>query len=980
MADKQPAPDDDGFIADAVPDADGFIADAAPDADGFIADAAPPAEPLDLHGLTGGAAPTGTPVLTESEFKKGQGTEQEASIADMITAGGGGLGQGIAGGMRAPLDYATGAVEQGLEHALPIDAAARLTSPESEAIPRGATQPGIDSGELKSEFEQSLEATRDVRRESEDKARGLHAAGEFSGSLLPVAKLAKAAGAVGRLGSTAAGFVAPQIFRNTLGKGIELGVEGYLTAGALSAAQELDKAIETGDYAGAVERMPGAFHHEGKLGAGLNVGLGGALGLITKRYNAQSVQERANELGFKGLGGKKRDIFLANTRIPGGGNAVSQQALEDGVISWKDSSIEGTAERAAASRLRYGKELEAVREEAAALVGDQGGPSLSGLADKIEQDVIAPAYKNEVTRDHAVAYRAQHKHLLQALEEHRPAPLGEAPPMLQDPEQLAFLNAERPAALKAGSPTGEQGSLFGDRGPADMTPDPTQMGLFPYEAPKLGPNKKEQLAQTLGVEQGSLFSRRYPEALGPQPGQLPLPGTGPGPGQLPLLPPEPPVLQPGPGRKGQLDLLDTTPLPKGPPGLELPPQPPPLPTPEPPPNRDVLDMQRLNDWRMAMDDKAKWSSPEAQPQADLARKTRHAMDEYWMDSVEQAANRAGDPGLIDRVKDLKLKYAKAAVASDLIEETAARKAANRTFSMSDTQVGQVAALAADAKTGGLVTAAKGVLGAVGNKLLRERGNFTQAAALHGAAKRAVKAQARLKRSAALRGIVGRKTSPSIAIGAALQAKDDVDVEKAVEHADKLQDPESDEAQKTTSYLQEVEVDGGPQLAQALGKRFAAQTQFLLEKAGPPPQPSPFGGKPPKREFDPETQQQLSRYLAPLNNPADALARVGDGEATPEDYEVLEDQYPKMWQEFQQTAVHGLADKDLDYDQQVAVADALKLPLLPQMSGSYMAFWQDVAVQGQMQDEQKAEEEEAAAKANLSGGKNVASKADRTATV
>jgi hypothetical protein len=304
--------------------------------------------------------------------------------------------------------------------------------------------------------------------------------------------------------------------------------------------------------------------------------------------------------------------------------------------------------------------------------------------------------------------------------------------------------------------------------------------------------------------------------------------------------------------------------------------------------------------------------------------------------------------------------------------------------MSDMQVGQASSfldktldLADSAWNKPFTTAArvaKGVAGASLNKLAREKGNFWMATSLRSATRRAVKVQEAIKKSALLRGITNPKALPAVTVGATTKEDKPIEVKKVIERAERLQDPESEEAQYKGAWLQEMEVDSGPELMQALDKKMTAQNEFILEKAGPRPPPSPFGGPPPQRDLDLEKEEQLSRYLQPLSDPSGALARVGDGIATPEDYEVLESQYPRLWGEFQQTAVHGLADKDLDHDQQIAVAEALKLPLLPQMQGDYMAYWQSVAV-GEQADQKNNEGE-----ASLSGGENIASKADRSATV
>jgi hypothetical protein len=584
----------------------------------------------------------------------------------------------------------------------------------------------------------------------------------------------------------------------------------------------------------------------------------------------------------------------------------------------------------------------------------------------------------------------------------RPWSTGQEP--LFPPEQLPLLDTGAPLPPQArGVPRGEQMSLLDTSLPArEQAAGMRQMSLYGEQLPLSAPRGQLDLIdQGLPAAPGELPPRGAPQqtslsfegdqqSLFPPPEGMPSAfppvGSVPETRQTSLFGGEQLGMQ-RMGRGAQQQSLFDTGVPRAPaPPLELPVR--------PGPNPDTLDMNQLNDWRIAIDDRsAAWDTLEAKQDAKLARRTRAVMDKYWMDAVEEAANRSGDTNLIAEVKSVKDRYAKVAVASDLLEESVSRKAANRTLSMSDMQVGQAGTLlaAASGEPVSLWATAKGVAAAVGNKILRERGNFFMSSALHGATKRAMKVQGALKKSAALTKLTSKlkkelqspESLPVTEVGRQKERKkerDHADVSRAVEQAEKLKDPESDEAKRTTSYLQEMEPEAGPEIVNALRDKMTAQADFILEKAGPAPPPSPFGGPPPKRDIDPDQQATLSRSLDALSAPEDALARVGAGVAEPEDYEVLERIYPRMWQEFQQTAVQGLADKNLDSDQQIAVAEALKLPLVPAIGGEYMAFWQNVAAQGQIQDQMKADEAAATAnKAKLSGGQNVASKADRTAT-
>jgi hypothetical protein len=882
------------------------------------------------------------------------GIRQESTIGEDITSGFGGIAQGVTLNTRAPLDYATAAVERGLESALPIDSAQRLTDPNYVPIPRGATKPGLDSGELASDFDQSLEATSAIRKEAEEKARGLHAAGEITGTVgtaflpkTPVGLIGKGAEWAGeKVGANVAGYTAKALaklkgaaevapirqglFSKALGKTAEITTEAALGSAPFGAADALDKAYETKDWDSIGEKMLGGMRDEMITGVKYGAPVMGAIGLARKAIpEGREVLDIANGKAFKGLGGKKGDIALAEMRIKGGGNEVGRTLMDEGIITGSDLTLEGTAQRADVVRTLLGQELGKARAKFGGM-GD--APSASGLMDKIEREVLAPAREHGVTAKEYKAFVSENKPYFQKLEANRYVPEYDSFGLLKQPKRSKYADGKLREAT-----------------PEEITADMAHRQSA-FRAPKGGTAPQEAFAGTGNF----MGNERVPIPLDSMGQPLPIgdvPKSGAGLNITGVKPqPTTEVWEPG-----EL-LIDP----------------------------DEISFDALNRDRIDIDQKrAKYHKFGQQDdvKAELYRKMRGVLDRHWMDAAEEAAKKSGNPEAIHELQVLKDRYAKVAVGSDLLNETMRRKEANRTFSLSDTLIGGTAASIGGA-VGGAVSGGEGITpgalitgaaGGLANKYLRERGNFLMSTTLARNAKRAVKVQEAVKKAAKLSGLVSPKAIPAITVGRDL--KEAINPEKVIDHAEKLQDPTSDEAQKTTSMWQEMEVEAGPEVVKALRDKMTAQNEFILEKAGPKPPPSPFGGPPPKRQIDPETEEQLSRYIGAMNDPSEALARVGDGQALPEDYEVLESQYPRLWEEFQQTAVQGLADKNLDYDQQLAVAGALKLPLHPSMQGDYMSFWQGMSA-NEPPPEPELPQQVKSVTAHLSGGENVSGKADR----
>jgi hypothetical protein len=199
------------------------------------------------------------------------------------------------------------------------------------------------------------------------------------------------------------------------------------------------------------------------------------------------------------------------------------------------------------------------------------------------------------------------------------------------------------------------------------------------------------------------------------------------------------------------------------------------------------------------------------------------------------------------------------------------------------------------------------------------------------------------------------------------------VQKALDAAERVQDPESEDYGKMQSSLQRLESALGPDMANTYAEQAQKRAQFLLEKAGPAPAPSVFGGQP-KRVLDDETVDRMGRYIDAADDPVAALERIGAGEGDQEDHETLEALYPGMLQDFKAKAVSRLAESksELPYDTQLAIAQALRIPLTDEQQPDNQAFWQNFS----RSQAQAGAEQAMRKRAPKLGGDGKQSRADR----
>ncbi len=176
--------------------------------------------------------------------------------------------------------------------------------------------------------------------------------------------------------------------------------------------------------------------------------------------------------------------------------------------------------------------------------------------------------------------------------------------------------------------------------------------------------------------------------------------------------------------------------------------------------------------------------------------------------------------------------------------------------------------------GGADDAPKGMLGKLTDDAVKTQQSVTSAA------------------DSAVKAIFSPETKAALKSGATLSANA---VQRAMERATALQDPNSPETQAFKASLQSV-AEADPALAQALGAKVKARADFLASKMPPRVDPSdPLRATP--GALDPATGRTNHRYVLAAVDPNGALERLSNGSGSAEDLETLRGLYPRRYQAF-----------------------------------------------------------------------------------
>jgi len=351
---------------------------------------------------------------------------------------------------------------------------------------------------------------------------------------------------------------------------------------------------------------------------------------------------------------------------------------------------------------------------------------------------------------------------------------------------------------------------------------------------------------------------------------------------------------------------------------------------------ELIAFSEINGIRKALDARLKWSRTAPDELLDAKRDVRRAIDRFFLDKVDEAAQQAGKPEFVKQLKEAKRKYAHLALARDQAQEAVQTQLANRATSLTDTLAG----VGAGATTGGPVGFLAGIATSQAHRFVRERGRGVLATAIFRARQRAMRGEELIEGAAG--GMIGAVTrgfqratkaaevaSDSVPIGGVvMNTRDPASYEGAIQHLMRLQDRTSEERRKLHERNAELAAES-PEHAAAIDAHTQRTIDFLLEKAGPSSiDPSrPFGHlQVPKHAR--ATALQLARYAQAAQAPQSALERIADGKHTKEDVETLKALYPRLWSRFGAKVRSQLADlkKPPSYRTRLELGRILEQPM------------------------------------------------------
>jgi hypothetical protein len=370
---------------------------------------------------------------------------------------------------------------------------------------------------------------------------------------------------------------------------------------------------------------------------------------------------------------------------------------------------------------------------------------------------------------------------------------------------------------------------------------------------------------------------------------------------------------------------------------------------------EPMTFEGLNDIRKKLDERLKWDKTNPDAMLEMKRKVRGAINDWWVESAEAAAKKAGVEGFTENLKALNRKFSHVALADDLASDAVLRKLSNRFASPTDHLVGGASAIGAAAASGGaaIPSMLSGAAGAAANKVLRERGNQFVSSMLYGLSKGAVRSEKAVEAAA-------KSTVKNLVLGTtrtvpALSLMSDVHVGQALQQARSLQDPESEESQRLTQMVDDVSQDS-PELAQAVRAKAQQKADYLARLAGPPMDTSdPFVQRP--TQMDPVKTRQMARYVDAASNPAKALERMAHGKGSKEDLETLKALYPGMYRRYvdQVTASVGEMKRPPTSQQRAQLHFATGIPMSRETQPGYVQRIQALNGVKNARQEQRVEE-------------------------
>jgi hypothetical protein len=330
-------------------------------------------------------------------------------------------------------------------------------------------------------------------------------------------------------------------------------------------------------------------------------------------------------------------------------------------------------------------------------------------------------------------------------------------------------------------------------------------------------------------------------------------------------------------------------------------------------------LTKLHDFRSELDGAINWARKE-NPAAPMnpgiegllgVRRTIEGAIEDAMDSQAKAVGLPED--LLDIYKTQKLRYARLAVARDLVEDSVQRAAKNASMSLTDKMMAGAEIVGALAAGHPLAVLAAPVVG-MASKLVRERGNSTAAVLLDkiadlSAVQRTVKTLDSRMSTNLERFIQGKPSQETVEKLSAADKDRLFDREyKTIKIAS--QDTEG-VAKRTQEHLSTL-VQSAPKVAQAFTRSIARAIMFLaskLPKASKDPisiQPQLDRKRPSETVLMPEKERFL-RFVRAVNDPASVFTDLTRSQIDPEAVEAVRVVYPTFYADMKKRVADRLID-------------------------------------------------------------------------
>lgn len=313
------------------------------------------------------------------------------------------------------------------------------------------------------------------------------------------------------------------------------------------------------------------------------------------------------------------------------------------------------------------------------------------------------------------------------------------------------------------------------------------------------------------------------------------------------------------------------------------------------------------------------------------------MDSTTLREMSDAAERAGTPGLLGKIREAKREYQLAMAAQELAEGGAERILGNNIIGIRE-GIGMAAGFAA---TGDPTVA---IATGIGGKMLRERGAAAGAAFLGRLAdmdalsKLVARVDQQITRAS--RGVLEPPKSVPKLTGYREPAK--LSAERMATQVREAQaNPEAFVAriQRVTEGLQAT----APGLAGGLTRRMTDAVAFLASKLPPQPEPDPFDPRPQVR-MTPTQAMEFSRYASYVERPDRFFEEAERGQITFEGVEVAKALMPDAFAEMQARTAEGLAELlargvRVPIRQRERLGLLMDFPAVPSQRPAHIAFLQ-----------------------------------------